>query len=495
MTTGLPTSRVINVSVTLTPAGASYENINTLLIIGDSDVIDTQTRLRSYGELEEVAADFGSSAPEYLAATLFFGQTPTPTQLYIGRWARTATAGLLVGAALTTTQQALSNFTTVTAGGFKIAVNGAGSPVSVTGINLSSASSLSAVASLITTALTSATVPATCTWNGSQFVFTSTTTGTSSNVSFLTPPASGTDISGLLNGTSAAGGYVVAGITAESALAAVQALDALPTFWYALSWASSVMPSDSDYLAVAAYIQATGHLQGITTAEATAITSGNTTDIGSMCEAAGYTRTFGQYSTQNPYAAAAIFGDLFTTNLEGSNTMPTVMWKVETGVVPEPLNSNIANILDAKRYNYYTPFNNGASILVNGMCFGKAFIDEIYGLDWLQNRVQTDLFNLLASVPKIPQTDAGVTQLLNCIESSLKVGVTNGLIGPGTWQAGGFGSLSTGQMLPSGYYLYAPKVSTQSPADRASRISPTIQVAVKLSGAVHVPFVLINVNM
>lgn len=494
MTTGLPISRVVNVSVSLTPAAASYANINSLLILGDSNVIDTTTRMRSYGTLSGVASDFGTTAPEYLAAALFFGQTPAPTQLYIGRWARTATSGLLVGAALTATQKLLSNFTAVTAGGFKIQVDSAASPVAVSAINLSSATSLSQVASLITTALASATIGASCAWNGSQFVFTSSTTGTSSKVLFLTAPTSGTDLSTLLSGTSTSGGYTVTGLAAETPLAAVQALDALSTYWYGLTWAAATMPQDSDYLAVAAYIQATTHLQGITTSEATAITSGNTTDIGSQLQAAGYTRTFGQYSTQNPYAAAAVFGDLLTTNTEGSNTMPTVMWKVEAGVAPEPLNVNTASILDGKRYNYYAPFTNGASVLINGMCFGPAFIDEIYGLDWLQNRLQTDLFNLLASVPKIPQTDAGITQLLNCIEASLKAGVTNGLIGPGTWQAGGFGSLNIGDTLSKGYYIYAPKVASQGSADRAARKSPAIQAAIKLAGAVHVADVLINVN-
>ncbi len=494
MTTGLPTSRVVNVSISLTPAAASYTNINSLLILGDSNVIDTKVRMRSYGALAEVAADFGQNAPEYAAAALFFGQKPTPTQLYIGRWARTATAGLLVGAALTTTQQALTNFTAITSGAFKIQLDSASSPTAVSSINLSSATSLSQVASLISTALTGASIGASCTWNGSQFVFTSSTTGTASKVLFLTAPASGTDLSGILGGTAAAGGYTVTGIAAETPLAAVQMLDALSTYWYGLTWAAATMPTDSDYQAVAAYIQATTHLHGITTAEATAITSGNTTDIGSVLQAAGYTRTFGQYSTQNPYAAAAIFGDLLTTNTSGSNTMPTVMWKAETGVAPEPLNSNTASILDAKRYNYFAPFANGASIIVNGMCFGNAFIDEIYGLDWLQNRIQTDLFNLLASVPKIPHTDAGVTQLLNCIESSLKVGVTNALIGPGIWQAGGFGTLQTGDYLSKGYYIYAPKVASQSSADRSARKSPAIQVAVKLAGAVHVADIIINVN-
>ena len=95
MTTGLPTSRVVNVSISLTPAAASYTNINSLLILGDSNVIDTKVRMRSYGALAEVAADFGQNAPEYAAAALFFGQKPTPTQLYIGRWAKVATAGIL----------------------------------------------------------------------------------------------------------------------------------------------------------------------------------------------------------------------------------------------------------------------------------------------------------------------------------------------------------------------------------------------------------------
>ncbi|MBY0393092.1 MAG: DUF3383 domain-containing protein, partial [Novosphingobium sp.] len=233
MTTGLPVSRLITASVNLTPAGAQYANIETLLLLGDSAVIDTQTRIRSYNTLAGVAADFGTSAPEYAAAQLFFGQSPQPTQLYIGRWARTATSGAVYGAPLTAAQQALANFTAVTSGGFKVQVNG-GSLTSVTGINLSSATSLSQVASLITTALTGASLAATCVWTGSQFQIVSTTTGTASSVSLLQAPASGTDVSGLLGGTSAAGAYAVAGIAAESALAAVTALDALPTYWYGL---------------------------------------------------------------------------------------------------------------------------------------------------------------------------------------------------------------------------------------------------------------------
>lgn len=493
MTIGLPVSRLITASVSLTPSGAQYANIESLLIVGDSAVIDTAQRIRSYNSLAAVAVDFGSTAAEYLAATLFFSQKPQPKQLYIGRWARTATSGGLYGAPLTTAQQALANFTAVSSGGFKVTVNG-GSAVNVAAINLSAATSLSNVASLISAALTSASVAATCVWTGSQFNFVSTTTGTTSAVSFLQAPTSGTDISALLGGTASAGGYIVAGIAAESALAAVQALDALSTYWYGLEFAAANMPSDSDYLAIAAYIEATTHLFGLTTKEATAIDSQSTSDIGSQCAAAGYTRTFGQYSTQNLYASGSIFAALVTTQFNGANTMPTIMYKVEPGVTAEPLSQNAATVLDNKRYNYFASFQNGASIIVNGTCFGQAYIDEIFGLDWLQNRIQTDIFALLASVPKVPQTDDGMNQIIAVIEGALQAGVKNGLIAPGTWQATGFGQLATGDYMPKGYYVYCPPVSTQSSVDRAARKTPAIQIAVKLAGAVHTVDAAILVN-
>jgi hypothetical protein len=493
MTTGLPVSRLITATATLTPSAIQYANIDSCLIVGDSSVIDTTSRLSSYNGLAAVANDFGTTAPEYLAATIFFDQNPIPGQLYIGRWARTATSGALYGAPLTTAQQLLANFTAVTSGGFKITVNG-GALTNVSGINLSGAANLSAVASLISTALTSASLAVTCVWTGSQFNFVSTTTGTTSAVSFLTSPTSGTDISGLLEGTSAAGGYIVAGIAAETALAAITALDNLPTYWYGVTFAASTMPTDSDYTAVAGYIQGTTHMFGLTTAEATAISSVSSADIGSVLMGLGYTRTFCQYSTQNPYAVVSIFGSLVTTQFNGINTMPTMMYKSEPGVAPEPLSQNSASVLDSKRYNYFTTFANNASILVNGTCAGAAYIDEIFGLDWLSNRIQTDIFQLLVDVPKVAQTDAGINQIVNVVDAALIASVNNGLVAPGQWNAAGFGQLAMGQYLPKGFYTYAPPIATQSEVTRSTRASPVIQVAVKLAGAVHTVNCLINVN-
>lgn len=185
MGNGLPVSGVINVTVNLTPAAAQMANLNTLLIAGASDIIDVNSRWRSYSSATAVATDFGTTAPEYLAAVNYFGQSPQPTELYIGRWAKTATSGRLIGGVLSTSAQALATWTAVTAGAFYIMVDGI--PINVSGLNFSAATNLNGIASDITTGLGAA---ATCTWNSTygQFTIKSASTGTSSSVGYASAP-------------------------------------------------------------------------------------------------------------------------------------------------------------------------------------------------------------------------------------------------------------------------------------------------------------------
>ena len=106
----LDVSRLVNVEVNLTQPGALGRTFNTLLILGDSNVINGLQRERFYMSLSGVAEDFGTTAPEYLAASLYYSQSPQPVNLTIGRWLRTATAGQLDGAILTSNQAAIREF-------------------------------------------------------------------------------------------------------------------------------------------------------------------------------------------------------------------------------------------------------------------------------------------------------------------------------------------------------------------------------------------------
>lgn len=490
MTTGLPVSRLINVSVNLTPLGAQFANFNSLLIMGSSNVIDTRERIRTYEDLGSVATDFGTTAPEYLAAALFFGQSPQPTQLQIGRWAQTATSGLLLGGVLTTAEKLASAWTSITNGGVNFTINGTAR--NLTGLNFSAITNMNGVASVIDTALG---VNGDCVWNGKQFIVTSSTTGISSTVSFATSGA-GTDISAQLKLTSGTASYNVTGIAAETAVAAVTILDGLTVDWYGLMTASPSVVN-ADHLAIAAYIQGAGnkHIYGITTQETAALLSTDTTSIGYLMKQLGYTRTCYQYSSSSPYAIASLFGRILTTDFTANNTVITLMYKQEPGVAPEDLTSSQAAALDANYYNYFAKYNNNTAIIANGQMASGNYFDEVYGTDWLANYIQTNVYNVLYQSPtKIPQTDPGTHILVTTIEASCSQAVNNGLLAPGVWDSQGFGDLRQGSLLSKGYYVYAPPVATQASADRAARKSVPIQVAAKLAGAIHKSNILINVN-
>lgn len=498
---GLPVSQLVSVSVQITPTGASFLNINTLLILGDSNVIDTFQRIRTYGSIDDVAADFSNSSPEYLAANLYFQQSPTPQQLYIGRWAQANTSGLLFGGILTAAQQAMSNWTSITNGGFHITVDG-GSSINVTGINLSGASNLNGVASLINSAMTSASVPATCSYNvnsnGAYFSFTSNSSGSSSQVSALTPPSSGVDLSAPLRANVATLSYRVAGVTAETALQAVEALDGTATTWYGLMVASTHV-TPSDHQAISAFIESDGsnnpHLYGVSTQDTAALLSTDTTSIGYLLFATEPNRTFPVYSSTTPYAAASLFGRLLTVNPAGNNTTITLMYKQAPGIVPEVLTVSQSAALNAKNMNYYAEFNNNTAIIVNGITSGGQFIDTMWGVDWLQNQIQTDVYNLLyTTLTKIPQTDAGMHLIATTIEQACAAGVENGLLAPGTWNSGGFGQITQGSFLNKGFYVYTPPLANQPEASRARRASVPFQVAAKLAGAVHEVSIAVQVN-
>ncbi|MBK4119147.1 DUF3383 domain-containing protein [Pluralibacter gergoviae] len=379
MAQGLPVSNVVNVDVIMSPVAAQGRNFGALLILGTSTVIPLAERIREYSALEDIGEDFGVDSPEYAAATVFFSQSPKPTQVFIGRWAKT-----------------LANAET-------------GDP--------------------------------------------------------------------------------------ETALQAVNAAMQY-TNWYGLALADSGELVDADVISVAAAIEASSlsRILAVTTADPDVLVTGNTDNLGYKLKSAGYGRTFWQYSTSSKYAAISAFGRAFTVNFNGSNTTITLKFKQEPGITYETLTVSQAAAIDAINGNVYVYYANDTAIIQQGVMANGDFFDERHGLDWLQNYVQTNLYNLLyTSTTKIPQTDAGVTRLMTNVEQSLDQAATNGLVAPGVWNGGPIGQLASGDTLTKGYYVYAGPIANQAQADREARKSPVIQAAIKLAGAIHYADVQINV--
>jgi hypothetical protein len=609
----LPISKLIQVSVTLTQSAAQGPDLNSAMIVGDSTIIDTGARFREYLTLDEVAIDFGTTAPEYLAADVFFSQNPQPQTLYIGRWAKTASHGKLVGGALAGTDQVISGWTGITNGDFLAIIDGV--PFNISGLNLSGALNMSGVASLMQTALSAVAAGATVTYdaNYDRFTIGSGTTGAASSVGFLQPsgavgnivfntqPAAGetltvngtaitfiasgapvgnqvvlgadvghtaqatlaflnasqdanlsastywmvgntiwvaaraagtagnsytlatnsthiavsgatlqggvvgTDLSTKMRMTAPSftnqnGAYAAPGVAAETALQAVQAIEAVFSNWYGLTFAAGAGNddiSDADHLAIAAYIEGDGnrHLYGITTSEGAALVTGDSTSIGAQLHSLGYNRSFVQWSSKNAYAAASLLGLGCTVNFNGSNTVINFAWKQQPGVGAENLNPTQAAALDANDYNYFTAFNNATSIVVNGSLASGHYIDEIWNADWFASQLQTAAWNVLYTTPtKIPQTDAGMAIIATALKQVCAQAARNGFLGPGTWNSAGFGQLAQFQWMPTGYYVFVPPIANQNVSDRAKRKSVPFQIAAKETGAVNDISVSVVVN-
>lgn len=485
----LPVSNLVRVTINLSPLAAARRSFGVLMVAGDSNVINAQERFRTYLTIEGVAADFGTSAPEYKAAALYFGQTPKPDTLMIGRWLRTASSGFNQGGILTVAQQALSNFTAITNGGMVIQVDGV--TKTLTALNFSAAANLNAVATIIDTAITGGS----CTWNGSQFTVTSDTTGIASTVGYATT-GSGTDISVLLKLTAATAIQLVPGFAAETPVACAAALADKSALWYGLMFAAATQPTNPQSIDVSTFIEALDltRIYGVTIIDTSVLSSAVTNDLASLQMAGAYKQSFCQYS-QNPYAIASFFGRAFSVDFNANRSTITLMYKQEPGVTGEDLTVQQALVLKGKRCNVFVDYVNATMIIQYGVMSGPAWFDEIHGLDWLQDAVQNACFNVLyQSKTKVPQTDAGVNQLTNAISGVCEEAVNNGLVAPGIWNADGFGNLEPGQFLKTGYYVFAQPIALQSQADRETRVAPPIQVAIKLAGAIQELDVALNVN-
>ena len=284
--------------------------------------------------------------------------------------------------------------------------------------------------------------------------------------------------------------------TAESPLQAVTACALISTSWYACMFASATMPTPSEALAVGSYIEATTptRVYGVVTNESAALLIPDTTSIAYLMKNAHLSRTVVQYST-NLKAIAAFFGRALTVNFNMNKSTITMMWKQEVLITAETLTESQANALKATNCNVFVNYNNGTAIVQHGTVANGRFFDEVHGLDWLQSTVQNSVYNLFyQSLTKIPQTNAGVGQVISTVTATLDQAVSNGLIAAGQWNSDGFGALLRGDYLKSGYYVYCAPVETQSQADREARICPPIQVAVKMAGAIHSVAIAINVN-
>ena len=500
----LPVRRIVNVSISLSPMAAQRRGFGILGVLGDSDVIAPDEGYRSYLTADAVSEDFGTDAPETLAAQAFFAQSPKPQGLAVFRWNNAPTAGTLQGARI---EGGDFSEVQVAKGGFTVRVDGADIEVVA---DFSQAHDFDDVASIITEKLQGR---GSATQAEGGILITSARTGSASSVAPATAPTAegATDMSDLLGLSAKAGAVATAGKSSAESLpeAVSRIMSDYGRAFYGLITATARTLTDEDRFAVAQAVEASedAHIYGITLSDpalyATPYTE-EAEDIAAKLKRGQYARTIVFYTPApendaayrlNPYFAASALGRMFSVNFSGSMTTLTLKFKQAPSLQPSNLTTTQVTNLEGRNINVYATYENDTYIIEPGVMASGMHADERHGLDWLQDALQTGIFNVLyQSKTKVPQTDDGVGRIQAAIENVLQQGVRNGLIAPGQWNSDGFGSINDGDYLDAGYYVYAGSVNDQDQSEREARKSPAFQIAVKLAGAIESVDVTVSVN-
>jgi hypothetical protein len=247
-------------------------------------------------------------------------------------------------------------------------------------------------------------------------------------------------------------------------LADMQAVD--DNFYFVLSTSRT----SQDILALAQQVETLIKIYGFDTDEADSKDLSpltDTTSIFGQLKALNLDRTFGVWSDDlDNYPVAAWVG-------EGAPKDPgSITWKFKNvqGVsasvltITESNNIRTTDVNVGKNANTYEEVG-GVDIFTEGTVFSGEFIDIIRGTDWIQVRMQENVFATLIAEDKIPFTNKGIKQV--------QAGVDE------------IGQQAIDQSILQSFESTAPDVADTSSADRANRVLKTISFSGQYAGAIH----------
>ena len=471
----IPISTVVKVAIQISTKPVGARGFGALLFLTDEhsstfnldapvNVLAGSERVRKYVNLDGVLQDWNVNSEVYKAAAAFYAQGAA--DFYVGLADPKNTAAALHSG----TPVQLSTIQAVTAGGFSITIDGV--VQNLTGLNFSAAANLPGVATILGAKITNATVAFD---NSAQkFIITSKKTGAGSSVSFASADIGGT-IAALRLGTST-GATQVTAKTAESVVEALAACRENDVTWYGIDLHKKWRDT-SQVVQAAEYAEANKLIFFNTTNNLQTLNSTATDDIASQLKAKTLMRTLTHFSSHvEEYPSSAVAGRAFIVNFEGVNTTITLFLKRLPTITAEPLTPNQNKILKSKNANALVDIG-GNNVYSDSRMADGTWFDIVHGTDWLQARIEYDVFARLYTAKKIPYTDSGISMIMQAAEQGLRQAVTNGLVAPGNDQEGNY--------LPLGYVMNYIPVSQVAPSDKQARIYRGLSFKAVGAGALH----------
>lgn len=401
-------------------------------------LFSTDTRVPANTVIEMTSADdvatyFGTTSPEYLRAVFYFGfiskLITAPKKISFSRWASVAAAARIYGKVKA---YAVAQFTGTTTGAFKLTLGAY--TADVTGLNFSSAVTLTNVASTLQTAIR-AVVAGGADWTAASVTYNATANrfelvgGVVGVEAVATAaPATGVDIRTLLgwDATAVFSPGVAAQEPLDALLASVQVSDNFGSFAFTAS------VSQSQAAAVAAqndtYNVKFMYLVPIAEADAASY-------YGALSGLSGVATILSPLATEYPELLPAMV--LASTDYNRRNSVQNYMFQQAT-LTPSVLTDASATTLDNARVNYYGRTQTAGQFIdffQRGVMMGLAtdpvdlntFANEM----WLKDAAGAKIMELLLSLARVSANSTGRGQLLAVLQSVIELATFNGTISIG----------------------------------------------------------------
>ena len=468
----IPVSQIISVTPSVLSAGGNPLALNGL-ILSESANLPFGPPV-SFPSAATVLAYFGAGSLEAQMAATYFGgwtnSTQKPNALLFSRYAAAPIAAFLRGGTISLT---LAQLQAIISGTLIVTIDGTVHTASA--VNLSTATSFSNAASLLTTALTL--TGAAVTWSSqfNAFIITSGTTGATSTMTV----ASGTTALEL-GLTTAAGAILSQGAATQTPASAMATLVNYTSNW--AGFTSAFEPILSDKEAFATWTSGTNgeffYVPYDTDITATQTPSAFT-GLGAYLVTNSISGVAPVYL--DPLLAAFVLGCAASVDYTRTKGRIDYSYKTSSGLVASVTDAISAANLKANGYNYYGAFATAATqwnILYPGQISGPyksigAYVDAI----WLNAALQLAEMTMFTSVNAVPYDPSGYGLIEEACSGVIAQGVTNGVITQGSVLSASeistvnlqAGVNISGTLGTIGWYLQVLPASAQS---RAAQTTP-----------------------
>jgi hypothetical protein len=465
----IPASQIVSVIPSVMSAGGSPLSFNGVFLTKNANVPIGE--VLPFSSASSVAGFFGETSKEYQAASIYFqgfdGSHIKPGQIFFYKYNTADAAAFLRGASVA--DMKLADLQAVS-GELSVLIDG--KAVTASSVDLSAATSFSAAAESLATALKA---KVTFDTQLQAFIITSGTSGKSSTIDYATG-----DAAKALKLTQETGAVSSQGAGADTPAGVMNNVTKSTQNWVTFTYLEE--PTIDVKLEFADWVTKTTDRYAYIAwdSDAAATISGNTTCFGAVAKSRAYDGVIPMYCGLDK--AAFLIGAIASIDWTQTNGRITLKFKKQAGLEADITDETVAENLTNNGYNFYGAWataNDRFIFLANGSMVGEwDWIDTYVNQVRLNSQFQLALMTLLTSAKSVPYNAEGIALQRAACDDVIKEAVNFGSIRAGVTlseQQKALINTETGKGIDAptqieqvGYYLLIQQASAQVRGQRGS---------------------------